>query len=176
MDIALLLSDCEDCDTSKLSSYLKELGIEKAAESIFALCHAWFPSLASDPKKELTPQAFDAMEQYVLSAGTFGFSARTSGAARFRNEATTKSIFGAKAKIIFRMLFPSAEYLAKQYPWYSGSKILLPAVWIYRYFDVFLNRRKASSKALGEVLGGGQKEIEEARLLEELGWNIYSKK
>ena len=131
MDIALLINNCGNYNRSKLDEFLKELGITKAADSIFALCHGWFPALAKDEGAKISKDAFEAREQYVLSAGTFGFSARTTGSARLRNESGAKSLLGAKAKIVLQMLFPSAEYTAKQYPWYSGSKLLLPAVWIY---------------------------------------------
>ena len=178
MDIAAL-AKAQSYDWAKVSQYLEFLGIQKAAASIFFLCGRWFGTEVPSPfALTLDTETVDAMEQYIITAGTFGFNARSSGSSRLRNSVSENAENTAKAKrsIIFKMFFPNADYLAKQYPWYDGRKIFLPFMWIYRFFHLLFSRRKGSLKALGDVVHGGEEELREAKLLNRLGWNIYSQK
>lgn len=177
MDIAAL-AKAQSYDWAKVSQYLEALGIKKAAASIFFLCNRWFGTEVPSPfALTLDAETVDAMEQYILTAGTFGFNARSSGSSRLRNSVSEEgNAAKAKRNIIFKMFFPNADYLAKQYPWYGGRKIFLPFMWIYRFFHLLFSRRKGSFKALGDVVHGGEEELREAKLLNRLGWNIYSQK
>ncbi len=176
MDIAILVMHSGIKDWDKVLCYLDMLGITQAAESILWLCRRWFGTSLPEPFTWDTDEDTAlAMEEYVITAGTFGFSARSTGSSRLRNEMSADGKV-SKAKVILKMFFPNTDYMAKQYPWYSGAKLLLPFMWVYRWFNILFARRKNSLKSLGDVAHGGEKELAEARLLDKTGWNIYSKK
>lgn len=176
MDIAALCN-AREYDWEKVMEYLKELGITKAAKSIFFLCGRWFGTeVPSSLAFEADEATIDAMEQYVITAGTFGYNARSTGASRLRNSAAEKDAAKAKRGIVREMFFPSAEYMAKLYPWYSGRKLFTPFMWVYRWFHLLFTRRKNSLKNLSDVVHAGQDQLDEAKLLQRLGWVIQDKK
>lgn len=178
MDIAVLMLSGEIDNWPLVEEYLNMLDIKQSAKSILFLCNLWFAtSIPESMKTDFDPATESAIQEYVITAGTFGFSARSTGSSRFRIEiAEGTDAAKAKRNIIRKMFFPDAEYMSKQYPWYSGSVWLLPFMWIFRLLHLVFSRAGKSLKVLGDVASGGEKEINEARILKKTGWDIYNKK
>lgn len=172
MDIAAIIKYDGITDWDKVVALLEKLELMTSAESILFLCSRWFDTeIPSEFKTELDEPTYESMCKYVLNSGTFGFNGRTTGSSRLRNEmGSSENAEKARRKVFLRMFFPTAAYLKEFYPWYSGNRLLLPFIWIYRFGDVLINRRKSSLKAFGEVKNGGSKEMAEYTLLKTLGW------
>ncbi len=176
MDIAVLLDSYGIEDWDEVSFWLSALGITKAACSIFLLCRKMFGTyIPNGFGAEIKESALESALQYILTGGIFGYSARSTGSARLRNQLAADE-GASKSRIILNMFFPTAQYVAKLYPWYSGKAIWLPFMWLWRWIHILFTRRKSSLRSLSDVHHGGDKEIAEASLLKAMGWNIYSKK
>lgn len=173
MDIAVYLRHFKDLDWDYIWTELDKLGLRRFSGNVFALCNAWFGIEAPFELIKLSPEFYNQMCDYVISAGTFGFYGRNHATFQVRKElksGKTENFKGAvKWKALRSYLFPSYSEMKVWYTFLEGKPVLLPFAWFIRSFKVFTNKRKKSAAHVGDIMTGTDEAIEQFNLLSQLG-------
>ena len=117
-------------DSHKLNTFLKKAQLTDINEMVLKLADRWFKGTETDDKN------IDLLENIVLTGGSFG------------NTDTKKIIDGnvsekTKFRRFFKMIFPPRFALVGKYPVLKKYGFLLPVVWIYRAFSLFVFKRNS---------------------------------
>jgi hypothetical protein len=151
LDIAVILNKFSSViDFAYLWKELKKIKLDDFASYIFELCRRWFAVTISS-EKCIDEEAIEAMEKYIIDAGTFGFTDRDQAVHMIRKEYGNGSN-GKKAKLIalFKLFFMSYSQMKTLYPILEKLPFLLPFTWIVRG----VNRATKKTKHTFKILKG----------------------
>lgn len=115
-----------------LSTELKKLHLEKFRDIVENLAHNWFSGAV--------PDTDSLVADYILCSCTFGTSRNAFlGTAISKEKASGKKQTGTKR--VMRSVFPSTQFLSKQYPALNKAKILYP-LYLAKYWfrRLFVNK------------------------------------
>ena len=141
LDLALMRKHELALSEMHLTAEADKLGFGEFFRSAMALCHHWFGTVVSLPDQPIKPEVLEALEKYVMAAGVFGFHGRNPAVARLRDQQGGINRFGA----IVRYIFPSYASMKDTYAFVNGRPILLPVVWVVRWWDGLFRRRKRAA-------------------------------
>ncbi len=131
-DVAVMLNKyAEKIDWDWFWAELKKLNLFDFANVIFGLCNRWFGTEVK-LKKSNSQKSMEIIEQYILSAGVFGFENVDGDMGQLRkNNSDTGGRFSLSA---FRWAFPSYEYMKEHSRWFENkTPLLLPLAYIERF-------------------------------------------
>ena len=137
MDIYVFNKEKPNLDKEYIKKELEKLGIYKFSKCLEKIADIWFNEGESDEEIKL-------LEEYVLTSGAYGIKEHGTV---MRSSNKDKSAKGNKARYIFSMIFPSYKNMQTSYTVLRKVPILLPFVWVYRWFKVLFKRREK----IGEV-------------------------
>lgn len=178
LDLAMMIKNEPQLDFSYITETCENLGMLKFLNCALFICRKWFeifPDIESvSPDIESVSPDVDTlnlMEEYIISAGIFGFYNRNPAVSRIRN--TDKGV--SKFAALKNYVFPSYEEMKSSYRFLNGRPYLLPLVWVIRLFDgVFLRRKRAAKIFKGMFTEGEQAKIT-GKMLKEIGLDIRLK-
>ena len=114
-------------DEEKVMSVLKDMSLDVFYHNIKRTLAYWFENGPSDEITEL-------ITDYILGSGSFGTVETKALAAGIRDG-------GSKKKNVMNLLFPPIVSMRYAYPILKKWPVLLPFVWVWRWFKVLFIRR-----------------------------------
>ncbi len=120
-----------DLDMAYVEAEMRKLWLWEFHENLMHLLAVWFDGEASD-------EMSDYLTSKVFGDGVFGKTSRGAISEGLRLSKSSKS---AKRAARWRTLFPSYEQMCLRMPILKKWPILLPLMWIVRWFDVLFNHK-----------------------------------
>ena len=141
-----------------LAQEFEKLRLTKFVFEMEKLANVWFGDEIGDENS-----AF--IGDYILKSGTYGLTVNNTAI----NSASAKgSVKKAKKRYLFKTLFPSYRTMCQPYPVLKKAAILLPIMWVYRWFDVLFTRRKNVKAAMNRMKTLDEKSVDTASKLLEI--------
>jgi len=126
----------------KTDGYLKELGLERFADSLEQLIVLLFENNSALIKNS----ELSALADFIFGNLTFGQFSNIQAQAAYRSG-------GSKLRAVLLQIFPKPEKIYKSYPFFARYRYLLPFGYIYRLMQSFGIRKNNKKKKL-TVLNG----------------------
>ena len=142
-------------DKAYLENELKKVGLEKLSTLVQDLASAWFDDGEETPNVKF-------FGDFVLSSGIYG---TRSNYVVTSNEPSKK---GTKGRYLLQAIFPRYRNMRSWYPVIKKCPLLLPFVWVYRWFEVLLTRRKSFAKIIKDVDGIEEEHINAIQKIKEM--------
>ncbi len=117
-------------DGDKLDMFLKKAQLTDINEMVLKLADRWFNG------SENADMNIDLLENIVLTGGSFG-STDT------KKLIDSNISYKTKLNKFIHMIFPSERALLDKYPVLKKYPVLLPLIWVYRWFKLLLFKRKS---------------------------------
>lgn len=171
LDLALMMKNEKGLDFEYIRKTAGEIGFGKFLNSTLNLCWRWFGVKANIEYEPVNESIIVSMEEYVISAGVFGFYERNPAVARIRNSEKGLS----KGAALKEYVFPSYKDMKGGYAFLNGRPYLLPVVWIIRAFDGIFLRRKRATKIFAGMFTEGENAKLTAKMLEDIGLGMRLK-
>ena len=125
-----------DLDEKKVVSVLKQMSLDVFYANILKTLENWFEDgKQTDATKRIT--------RYVGNSGSFGNEESKTVAEGVRA--------GGKKKSAWGMIFPPLNSMRYAYPVLKKCPVLLPVVWVYRWFKVLFFERKKIKYRTGRI-------------------------
>lgn len=175
LDIPMFVNYYGDSiDWKYIFDELDGLGLMYFTQVIFHICGKYFDMPVPDGlgSIDIAQTDVDAVCDYMLDGGVFGYVGRNSDAIRVAKNAGSQNGKGAssyRVSDVLRWIFPSYEYMSERYVWFRGKpKAFLPFAWIYCIWYRLFKYRENSFSRIREALQSGddaKKHSEIARLM-----------
>lgn len=153
-----------ELDWENIKKELEILGLCDFTSCILKICNEWFDTnIPNGFDIELTDNDIEAIENYIISGGVFGYNNRNIDAMRINK---SNDSFISRAVHMTRLIFPSYEFITRRYVWAANThKFLLPLTWIRLwYYRVFVMKEN-SFKRIAEGLKSNEDAVEHSRLM-----------
>ena len=127
-----------DIDVAYVEQQLEDLGLKVFFRNCMRLLEVWFDDAQPDAAVELMTEA-------IFSGGAWG-----SVEAKMRSKEVEKGKGKAPARrgIPWYILFPNRNFLSYRYGILLKYPVLLPVIWVVRWFDILLIRPQKIKKKL----------------------------
>ena len=123
----------QSLDREYINSELEKLTLCDFEKLFLELAGVLFAdTTATDPR-------IDEMAAFILNSGAYGNSENRI-ASRMVANYTGDGKKASKAKLIFRKIFPTCEFLGYHYPAVNKYKVLYPVFWVVRFFKILFFR------------------------------------
>lgn len=130
----------KNLDQNYLEKEFEKLGLNKFVKSFVHLSEVWFGD-------ETATEETDILCDYVVGARVYGTENR---GVIMRNISKSGSASATKRAFIFRRIFPPFKEMSERYKVLKKCVILLPFMWIIRWFEAIFFRRKNIKKIYNE--------------------------
>lgn len=128
-------------DEAYLTAELQKLKLLDFYRNILDLLDTWFEGAAPT-------RAVEILTQTAFRGGIYTFEESQLTGSVIKLTKETASLSGSKYKWLRRKLFPPINTLAQSYHILRKYPVLLPFIWILRWFDEFLLRRGQVKRVL----------------------------
>lgn len=173
MDIDVLVRNYPNLDYKDFWQICSNIGIEKTANTLFALCRKWFDTPVSADfsfDNEEYADFYNDLCNIILDGGTFGFG--NGGVGKNNLEKSIgkngKATILTSLKALLLWIFPPKEYLKNCFLYSARYPILLPIAWFHRLFKALFVHRKKSAGYLKEMFMEKEMSERQHQLLTEL--------
>jgi len=119
-------------DREYLKNEFEKLKLFKFVQCFENLASFWFGKGEINEETEL-------LSSYVIDSGVYG---KEDNGVVMRNIDKTATAKSTKRAFLFKMIFPSYKVMAKRYKVLKKCAILLPIMWIVRWFQAVFFRKK----------------------------------
>ncbi len=126
-----------------LKAEFAKIKLAKFAAEMEKLANVWFGDGAADKNTEF-------LSEYIFKSGTYGL---TENNTLMNSVSKDGSANKAKRNFVWSTVFPRYKNMKTVYPVLKKCPVLLPFMWIYRWFDVLINRRKNIKTAMNKMKG-----------------------
>lgn len=135
-------------DRKIINDSLEEFGLLKFERYAVALANRWFDFRdVLNIDIHVDEDILTAFEEYILTSGTYG---------NLNNLSSRQLSFNAsgfsKFFLLMRNVFPSYGHMKNAYSIIAKKPVLLPAMWVYRIFDVLVNRKTQTKSRIHAIL------------------------
>ena len=151
-------NQAKQLDREYLKTEFEKLQLTKFADEMEKLANVWFGDATADENSEF-------IGEYILKSGTYGL---TTNSTAINSASANGSVKSAKKRYWFKTLFPSYKNMCQPYPVLKKAAILLPVMWVYRWFDVLFTRRKNVKAAMDRMKTLDEKSVDTAAKLLEI--------
>ena len=157
LDIYLYTTKVE-LDREYLNAELNKLGLKKFADCMEELASAWFGDGKLNEKVQL-------VADYIAESFTYG---RNDNRAMMSGAKKGKNAKKAKKGYYIKTLFPPYRSMKSLYPILKYLPFLLPFMWVYKWFEVLLTRRKSFRRVVDNAKAFSDKKIEKINKIKEI--------
>lgn len=172
MDIDVLIRKIPAFEQDKFYEMCKAAGILKSAQVLMSLSNYFFKTpIVPVVDFNMEIKLLSDLEKVLIDGGRFGYS-KNSVSLQYIRESVNKNgeiTLFSKFKILYKMAFPSKEYLKNCYPYYKKHSFLYPVARINRLIDGILKKRKHVNKTYKQVFSENNFSNIQLELLSELG-------
>lgn len=143
IDLWIILDKYPQINLNYVSKALKSIGLLDFFKNVMYVLQVWFENKPSTDKS-------DYITEYIFESGAYGISKN-----RMISTCAKKydggSTFKMRIKYIISQLFPKIDSMKLAYPVLKNAPILLPLVWIYRFFKVLIFKRGRMSNSIKKI-------------------------
>ncbi len=173
MDIDVLVRNYPQLDYKAFWQICSNIGIEKTADTLFALCRKWFDTpvysnLSFDVEEN--EGFYNDLSSMILDGGVFGFE--NGGVGKNNLEKSIgkkgKATLLTSFKALLLWAFPSFEYMKSCFMYAYKYPFLIPIAWFHRLFKALFVHRKKSTAILKELFTEKEMSEKQHQLLNEL--------
>lgn len=129
-DVYLYRKKFPNLDDEYLDGELKKLGLYKFSKKMEKLSRCWFNDEVFDDDTE-------ALTDYILDGGVYGTAKQSSV---LKVGVNSENVKQAKRKYFLRRAFPPVKELKIGYPVLEKAPVLLPFIWVIRWFTALFTR------------------------------------
>lgn len=134
MDCCLFLEHHEGLDWDYIERELEKLEVSQWEQQLRRVSFAVFDREKSFSLEDLSPEDRDFF-RYLAGSGTYGnavqkLNNQINGAGNVQKKTTAWDKF----RYLWKRLFPPMEIVKKNHPFFYRHKLLLPFLWLYRFF------------------------------------------
>ena len=127
------------------------------------LADVWFGGAESDADTE-------AIASYILQSSTYGIYSNN----EVMQVGGIKSKKKARITYFFKVIFPSYKRMKTSYPVLKYLPILLPFMWVYRWFEVLFTRKENFKKTVNNIKAMDDEKIARIERVKAItGFNEY---
>lgn len=144
LDLWVFLRTFPELDFSYIERQLKQLRLVEFWASMRRLLAAWFEEGEEDDRTEL-------MSRYIFDSGCWGQECNHILSQGLRKAGTEKSLGKGRLRWAMDVIFPSAFAIQSRYPVLKRHPVLLPLIWVRRWFEVLFRRREHLSEMVDRV-------------------------
>jgi len=126
-------------DREYINSELEKLTLCDFERLFATLSAVWFGN------ETATDNRIKEMAAFILGSGAYGNSENRIASRLVANYGSDGQK-ATKAKLIFRKIFPTVEFLGFHYPAVKRCKLLYPIFWVVRFFNILFFRTKEIKK------------------------------
>ena len=150
-------------DKDYLKVEFAKLGLSKFVAVMEDLADVWFGERKSNPDIEL-------LAVFILKSSTYGVSSNYAIMSVDGKKGERK----AKIAYFFKVIFPSYKSMKTKYPFLKYLPILLPIMWVYRWFEVLFTRKENFRKTVNNLKSMNDVKIERIEKVKEItGFKEY---
>ena len=156
VDLWVYLREHPDMDFAYIREVIQKLSVSGFYDNTMKLIDVWFNDKHPDQITEL-------MTNFIFDSGSWGTVENTSMATGVKARQETGNVSSVKAKVFIEAAFPPLDIIKFDYPVLEKHPVLLPLIWVWRWFDACLFRRekvKARTKRVKIALEGDISEYE----------------
>ena len=146
LDLWIYLRTYPDLDKEYIEKKIRELSVSEFYHNMLTLIDYWFNNGKGNEKAEY-------ISEYILTSGNGGTYENRVKAYGVMNAQLSGSKVKGKIHTLRKAVFPDLSDLKMRYTVLKKVPVLLPAVWVYRWFDAVLTR-KDNVKALTKRVRG----------------------
>jgi len=144
LDLYVFLRSNRDLDETYIKKELDKLHLKQFYRNMRRVFTVWFEDGTPD---EIT----EYITEYIFSGGSWGtFDNGIVSDALLRSREKGE-IRNSRQRSLIDLIFPSAQKLEIKYPILKKHAWLLPMIWVIRWFDVLLFRRRNIRKRMSEA-------------------------
>lgn len=167
LDIAITLKTIK-IDFSEFWNKINQLRLFELTSSIMYLINKMFGLEIYIPKFDLEENLINALLEYIISGGVFGYDANRMDNNILRNKIKYNNNF----KFIFSVIFPPVKELRAKVPWFRNKTVLLvPVAWINRYWNLCTRDTSRLPKFIKLFFKNNNKTVQnEYEMLKKLGF------
>lgn len=171
LDIAVIINEFGDIlDYTYLWKELKKLKLDVFAKNIFELCAGCFEVYVPGSEVEMDNETFEAISNYILEGGTFGFNNRNSTIHIIRKEyEKTDNHNLAQFKAFWGKIFLNYKTIINLYPILKKLPFLLPFAWIVRGFNCMVTRHKRTVNILKGLVSRSDEAEKSYEVMKKIG-------
>lgn len=140
-------------DTDYVRGELEKLSLGKFFDNVMQTVDSWFNGA---PYTEMT----QFITQHIFNNGIWG-TQETHSMASAVKVSKSSSVKGIKLKRAVRLIFPKISSMQYRYPVLKKCPVLLPFVWIWRFFDVLLFKRDKLNRRINELNSTNEEAVTE---------------
>ena len=130
-----------DLDQAYMFRELNKLQLQTFCENVMRLLRVWFEEEEADAKT-------DFLSSFVFDSGNWGSRESHVASVGAKNARAAGSIKKGVVRRWLKVFFPDRKSLQLRYPILKNVPLLLPLVWLYRFVDVLITRRKNVRKQM----------------------------
>ncbi len=156
-------------DMDYINNELQKLELKDFHQNISDTLDVWFND------KEDT-ELSDHITERIITSGSFGLSEIKKTAYAARLSAKENSAFSAKKKTFLRLVFLPLDIMKEKYPVLNKAPFLLPIMWVVRWVDAILHKRKSISSNASQLSKINTAEVDSYNEeLKKVGLKFHSK-
>ena len=144
----------KNLDKEYLKTEFEKLGLYKFTHMVEELAKYWFDDDYS-ATEEVT-----ALSDIILSSGVYGAERNSVMVKNIKKNSNNKH---ARLKYLFVTLFPKYRTMKILYPFLKYLPFMLPFMWVYKWFEVLLVRRKSIAKFTGNMDSMSEQKVDKFR-------------
>lgn len=128
-----------EMDFQYIACELDKLELKVFHQNILDTIDVWFNGKGDS---ELS----DYLTERIVESGSFGIKQWCDVAHAARLSARASSVAAAQRKNVFQLIFMPYSGMKKKYPFLEKAPVLLPVMWVVRWGDALLHKRKNISR------------------------------
>ena len=146
LDLYVFRSAYPELDEDYIRVELQKLNLLKFYENILHLLSVWFEDAPGNPVTEL-------MTAYIFSGGNWGTMEMQLYAQELKKVRRKGDVKGSRGRSLVYVIFPPLRVIKNRYQILRRVPVLLPVMWVVRWFSVLLFSRDRMRKKWGILQG-----------------------
>lgn len=134
LDLWVYLRKHPELNRAALEAKLRRLQLDEFHRNITATLGVWFDRRPETPCTE-------HITRRILGSGSYGIREQLNAANAARQSARAENVRSARIRSLRRLVFLPYASMKKRYPVLERVPVLLPALWVARWFDAVFRRR-----------------------------------
>lgn len=171
LDVAVIIKKFGDTlDYIYIWKELEKLKLDVFSKNIFKLCDKWFEVHIPAGGINMEDEIFQAISNYILEGGTFGFNNRNFAVHIIRKEYDkTSNSKLAQLKAFWKKIFLNYKTMINIYPILIKLPFLLPFAWIVRWFQCIIIKPKRTVSILKGLFSKADEAEQSYEVLKRIG-------
>lgn len=154
LDLWVYLKSHPKLDMDYISSVMRNLSVSEFYNNIISLIDYWFINKDGVTGTDtLHNDKIEFISDFIMASGNWGTYENKIKAMGVMNAQISGSVKKGRVQAIRKAFFPDLADLRMRYGILKKIPVLLPVMWVYRWFDAAIHRRHNVKSLTNEVKG-----------------------